>query len=159
MLRDYGDIIVSPRSLNGRVSCAYHRDENAKLWIESDVVPVRKDEVVLPIAFGKQYDGNLLSGHWEHREFDSVELVEAAPGTGLGKTLEDAAETAEIHLVGAVEHDHVLAKAPTHVLQNAHEKLMLLFIYPAVLNDSAISQDKSIPLRAKMLIKTIARKF
>ena len=63
-----------------------------------------------------QHDGDLLGGHGQHGQLDAVELVEAAPGAGLGEALVDAAEAPEVHLVGAVEDDDVLAEAAAHVL-------------------------------------------
>ena len=54
--------------------------------------------------------------HGEHRDRDAVELVEAAPGTGLRKALVDLAHRLVIHLVRAVEHVALDAQGTREIL-------------------------------------------
>ena len=51
---------------------------------------------------------NLLRHHRQHLEIDSVELIEARPGTARGKTLEELAQGNVIETIGAVEHNALL---------------------------------------------------
>ena len=46
----------------------------------------------------------LCRAHRQHCNRNTVELVKAAPGAGLGQTLVDLAHGLVIHLVRAVEH-------------------------------------------------------
>jgi hypothetical protein len=54
-----------------------------------------------------------------HREYlwhKSVELIEATPGSGSGKTLEDTGHTLVIHLIGAVEYVTSLSEGGGEIL-------------------------------------------
>ncbi|RNA11509.1 hypothetical protein BpHYR1_000026 [Brachionus plicatilis] len=61
-------------------------------------------------------NGNLLRGNRQYGQVDAIELVKAAPCARLGKALVDAAQAPEVHLVRAVEHDHILTETSAHVL-------------------------------------------
>lgn len=86
----------------------YHRKEDAKLGVHIDYITVTEDELVSALLLAGQHNGDLLCGHREDRQFDTVELIEAAPGTRLREPLEDAAQTAIVHLIGAVKDHYVL---------------------------------------------------
>ena len=69
-----------------RVTSTYHCQEDAELGVHGDIISVREDEDGFALLLAQQHNGDLLGGYGQHREFDTVELVEATPGTGLGKT-------------------------------------------------------------------------
>lgn len=53
---------------------------------------------------------DLLSGDRQDGQVDAIEFVETTPRTGLGQALEDATQSAVVHLLRTVEHHHVLAQ-------------------------------------------------
>jgi len=64
----------------------YHGEEESKLWVEVDDVAVGEDELRLVFLLGGEHDGDLLRGDRQHRQVDTVELVETAPRPGLRQT-------------------------------------------------------------------------
>lgn len=94
----------------------YHCEENSELWIQRDDIAIHEDELLFAFLLRHQHDVDLLGSHRQDGQFDPVELVEATPGTGLCQALEDAAETSEVHLIGTVKDDDVLAQSLAHVL-------------------------------------------
>ena len=63
-----------------------HGKEETELWVQVHIVAVSEDELRLALLLAGQHDGNLLSGHRQHRQLNAVELVETAPGTRLSQT-------------------------------------------------------------------------
>ena len=66
--------------------CSYHGQEDTKLWVHVDNVSVREDELRFAFLLAGQHDVDLLGGYREHGQLNTVELIEAAPAAGLGKT-------------------------------------------------------------------------
>ena len=66
----------------------HHGQEDAELGVHVDGVAVSEDEEGLAFLLAQQHDGDLLGGNGQHGQLDTVELVKAAPRTGLGQTCE-----------------------------------------------------------------------
>ena len=64
----------------------YHGQKDAELWVEIDHVAVGEDELRLAFLLAGENDGDLLSGDRQHRQLDTIELVETTPRTGLRQT-------------------------------------------------------------------------
>ena len=92
-----------------------HRQKDAEFGIHLDSVPVREDELPLFLSFAGQNDGDLLGGYRQDGQFDTIELVEAAPRSRLGQSFVNASQTAKVHLVRTVEDDDVFAQRFAHV--------------------------------------------
>mmetsp|Transcript_20779 Transcript_20779/g.35679 ORF Transcript_20779/g.35679 Transcript_20779/m.35679 type:complete len:2651 (-) Transcript_20779:3350-11302(-) len=94
-----------------------HGDEEPDGWKQPCQLPVCEHELGFVLLQRRQDTRHLLSAHGEHGEVDPIELVEAAPGPGLGQTFVDLAHGPEVQLIGAVEHDHVLPEGTPQILR------------------------------------------
>lgn len=56
-----------------------HAEEDAKLKVHVNIVPVSEDEVFLALFLAGQDNGNLLGSHRQHGQVYTVELIKAAP--------------------------------------------------------------------------------
>lgn len=93
----------------------YHSNKNSKFRTNFYSITIGKNEILLFLFLSGQYDSDLLGSDGQHGQFNPVELIEATPGAGLGEALVYPAETAVVHLVGAVEHHNVLGERLAHV--------------------------------------------
>ena len=66
---------------------SYHGQEDAKLWVHVYNVTISEYELIFAVLLTTQDNSNLLGGHGQHGQLNTVELVEAAPCAGLGQTL------------------------------------------------------------------------
>ena len=64
----------------------YHGQEETEFRTQANDVTISEDKVWLAFFLGCENNGNLLSSHWQHRQLNAVEFVEAAPAARLSKT-------------------------------------------------------------------------
>ena len=62
-------------------NAGYHGEEDAKLRVHVHHIPVGEDKLTLLVPLALQDNVDLLRSHRQHRQFNAVELVEAAPGS------------------------------------------------------------------------------
>lgn len=62
-----------------------HREEDSKFWIHLHKVSIGEDELLLALLLAGKHNGNLLRGHRQDRQVDSIKLVKAAPRPRLGQ--------------------------------------------------------------------------
>ena len=58
----------------------YHGQEETEFRVQIDVVAIGEDERGFLLLFTPQNDVDLLGSHREHRQFNTVELIETTPG-------------------------------------------------------------------------------
>ena len=76
----------SSLSLLLKTLTADHGQEESKLWVERDDVPVGEDELLPALLLRHQHDVDLLRGDRQRRQLDTIELVEATPRAGHRQT-------------------------------------------------------------------------
>ena len=59
----------------------YHGQEETKFGVHIDIVSIREDERGFLLVLTSQDDIDLLGSDGQHREFDTIELIETTPGT------------------------------------------------------------------------------
>ena len=67
-------------------------------------------ELCVALALVLEEGLQLLGDDREHLDVDSIELIEAAPGTCGGQALEELGHHHVVHLLGAVEHHTLLGQ-------------------------------------------------
>mmetsp|Transcript_20734 Transcript_20734/g.31850 ORF Transcript_20734/g.31850 Transcript_20734/m.31850 type:complete len:616 (-) Transcript_20734:4614-6461(-) len=97
-----------------------HRDEEADSQTERDFFVLEQEHVLggvdLHVTDSIEDVLHLGGHHRQHFDGDSVELVEASPGAGLGQTHEDLGHGQIVHLVRAVEHHNLQAEGTAEIL-------------------------------------------
>ena len=81
-----------------------HGEKDAELGVHLNDVAVREGKLTLSFLLAGENDGDLLCRNGENRQIDTIELIEATERARLSKTLEDATQATEIHLIGTVEY-------------------------------------------------------
>lgn len=64
---------------NDYATTTHHGEEDAKLQVEGDIISISEDKTLLTLLLTLQYNGNLLRGHRQHGQLNSVELVKTTP--------------------------------------------------------------------------------
>ena len=118
----------------------YHGQEYSKFGIHVNHVAVHENKRFLLLLFTIQDQSNLLGSNGQHWQFDSVELVEAAPRSRLGQpfsdkcktllkskhfislhseliaTFENSTKAPVVHLIRTIENHDVFSQGLSHVL-------------------------------------------
>mmetsp|Transcript_13737 Transcript_13737/g.31796 ORF Transcript_13737/g.31796 Transcript_13737/m.31796 type:complete len:346 (+) Transcript_13737:7453-8490(+) len=91
--------------------------EAERVQAQGDLVFLEQEAVLLP---ANAVNDTLELGRHDrqHGDINAVEFVEATPGTGLSKTLEDLPHGLVVHLIRAVEHVHHVAGRASQVLDS-----------------------------------------
>lgn len=58
---------------------AYHGQKHSKLWVQRHDITVGKDKLFLPVFFRLQHDVDLLCGHRQYGQINTIELIKTAP--------------------------------------------------------------------------------
>lgn len=97
-----------------------HGDEESNGGSESNLLIEEEERVLggvgLLLSGGVEAVLDLGGDHREHFNGDSVELVEASPGSSLGETHEDLGHGKVVHLIRAVEHHNLETEGSSEIL-------------------------------------------
>lgn len=81
--------VSRPPAAQSRTAFSYHCEEDSKLGVHINHVPVGEDKLLLLVLLALKDDVDLLGGDRQNRQLDAVELIKAAPGSGLSQTWRD----------------------------------------------------------------------
>lgn len=81
--------VSRPPAAQSRSALGYHCEEDSKLGVHINHVPVGEDKLLLLVLLALKDDVDLLGGDRQDRQLDAVELIKAAPGSGLSQTCRD----------------------------------------------------------------------
>lgn len=81
--------VSRPPAAQSRSAFGYHCEEDSKLGVHVNHVPVGEDKLLLLVLLALKDDVDLLGGDRQDRQLDAVELIKAAPGSGLSQTWRD----------------------------------------------------------------------
>lgn len=81
--------VSRPPAARSRSAFNYHCEEDSKLRVHINHVPVGEDKLLLLVLLALKDDVDLLGGDRQNRQLDAVELIKAAPGSGLSQTWKD----------------------------------------------------------------------
>ena len=85
-----------------------HSDENSTCGVQFDLRPLKQQSVV-PRADSSLDGQDLLGHHRQHLQVDTIELIEAGPGTARRQTLEELPQSNVVQTIRTIEH-HTLHK-------------------------------------------------
>lgn len=76
-------------------------------------------------------EAHLLCADRKHIQVDAIEFIKATPKAALCKALVDFAHAFEVHLITAIEDNHILPERVAKVLQNKHHSEIVLLVRPS----------------------------
>mmetsp|Transcript_23248 Transcript_23248/g.48266 ORF Transcript_23248/g.48266 Transcript_23248/m.48266 type:complete len:297 (-) Transcript_23248:5318-6208(-) len=94
-----------------------HGDKERAHGLQENILGISRELEILNVLLLSILDReHLLGDHGEHRESDTVELIEATPKSSLTKTLEDLGTISVLHLIGTVRNDDENAQCVSKIL-------------------------------------------